>query len=229
MNPLDLLTDFLLAAVNSPWVYLVVFAVVVIDGFFPPVPSESIVVVAAALGVSTGTPDPVAILVLAAVGATLGDTIAYGLGRRIGVTRFRWMGGRRAADAIERAGRGLARRPASLLLVARYIPVGRVAVNMTAGATRLPFRRFWPLAVLAGACWSVYSVLIGIVAGTAFTDQPVLGAMIGVALALCLGLGIDRVVTSAGRRRERIAASVVTARGAAAAPGTGAAARTGAM
>jgi hypothetical protein len=38
MNPLDLLTDFLLAAVNSPWVYLVVFAVVVIDGFFPPVP-----------------------------------------------------------------------------------------------------------------------------------------------------------------------------------------------
>jgi membrane-associated protein len=228
MNPLDLLTDFLLAAVNSPWVYLVVFAVVVIDGFFPPVPSESIVVVAAALGVSTGTADPVAIVVLAAVGAALGDTIAYGLGRRIGATRFSWMRGHRAAAAIDNAGQGLARRPASMLLVARYIPVGRVAVNMTAGATRLPFRRFWPLTGLAGACWSVYSVLIGIVAGNAFTDQPVLGAMIGVVLALCLGLGLDRLVTGFRRRRDRLAVSGVTALGSVAAPDTGVAARTGA-
>jgi membrane-associated protein len=226
MNPLDLLTDFLLTAVSSPWVYLVVFAVVVIDGFFPPVPSESIVVVAAALGVSTGTPDPVAIVLLAAAGAALGDNIAYGLGRRIGVSRFRWMRGRRAAAAIESAGRGLALRPASLLLVARYIPVGRVAVNMTAGATGLPFRRFWPLTVLAGACWSVYSVLIGLVAGTAFTDQPVLGAMIGVALALGLGVVLDRTVTLVGRRRRRSAAPGVTAPASSGAPNTAAAART---
>ena len=48
---MDQLTDFLLATVSSPFVYVVVFAIVVIDGFFPPVPSESIVVVAAAIGV----------------------------------------------------------------------------------------------------------------------------------------------------------------------------------
>ncbi|WP_120339054.1 DedA family protein [Cryobacterium soli] len=199
---MDLLTDFLLAAVSSPWVYLVVFAVVVIDGFFPPVPSESIVVVAAALGVSAGTPNPVVIVVLAAVGAAVGDNIAYWLGRRIGVDRFRWMRGRRTAAALDRAGRGLARRPASLLLVARYIPVGRVAVNMTAGATGLPHRRFWPLTVLAGACWAVYSVLIGVLAGNAFRDQPMLGATIGVVLALCLGVLVDRVAAMIAHRRR---------------------------
>lgn len=202
---MDLLSTFLLSAVNSPWVYLVVFAVVVIDGFFPPVPSESIVVIAAALGVSAGTPNPFVIVALAAVGAAAGDNIAYWLGHRIGVTRFRWMRGRRTAAALERAGRGLALRPASLLLVARYIPVGRVAVNMTAGATGLPHRRFWPLTVLAGACWAVYSVVIGVVAGTVFRDQPLLGAGIGVVLALLLGVVIDRVAAAVGRRRRSAA------------------------
>jgi membrane-associated protein len=198
---MELLNDFLLTAVSSPWVYLVVFAIVVIDGFFPPVPSESIVVVAAAIGVSTGAPNPVVIVVLAAVGAAVGDNIAYGLGRRIGVDRFRWMRRPRAAATIEKARLGIARRPASVLLVARYIPGGRVAVNMTAGAVRFPYRRFWPLTVLAGACWAVYSVLIGVLAGHWVKDQPLVGAAIGVGIALALGVVIDRVTTVAARRR----------------------------
>ncbi|PRY67136.1 membrane protein DedA with SNARE-associated domain [Glaciihabitans tibetensis] len=199
---MELLTDFLLSAVSSPWVYLVVFAIVVIDGFFPPVPSESIVVVAAALGVSAGSPNPIVIVVLAAIGAALGDNIAYWIGSRIGVSRFRWMRGPRAASAIDRAGRGLVVRPASLLLTARYIPVGRTAVNMTAGATEFPHRRFWPLTMLAGACWAVYSVLIGTIAGAWVKDQPLLGAAIGVVLALTLGLVIDRIASAAARRQR---------------------------
>jgi len=203
---MDLISDFLLTAVGSPWVYLVVFAIVVIDGFFPPVPSESIVVVAAAIGVSTGTPNPVVIVILAAIGAALGDNIAYWLGSRIGSTRFRWMRHPRTAAAFARAGRGLASRPASLLLVARYIPVGRVAINMTAGATGFAHRRFWPLTLLGGACWATYSVVIGIVAGHWVKDQPLLGAAIGVGVALILGVVIDRVTTVVARRRERAAA-----------------------
>ena len=86
---MEQISDFLLTAVSSPWAYLVVFAIVVVDGFFPPVPSESIVVVAAAIGVSTGSPNPVVIVLLAAVGAAVGDNVAYWIGRRIDTTRFR--------------------------------------------------------------------------------------------------------------------------------------------
>ena len=89
--------------------------------------------------------------------------------------------------------------------MARYIPVGRVAVNMTAGATGLPHRRFWPLTVLAGACWAAYSVLIGLLAGNAFRDQPMLGATIGVVLALCLGVLVDRIAAVIARRRRAFA------------------------
>ncbi|MGV2904131.1 DedA family protein, partial [Microbacterium sp. AGC62] len=35
-------------AIASPWLYLVLFTVTVIDGFFPPVPSETVLVAAAA-------------------------------------------------------------------------------------------------------------------------------------------------------------------------------------
>lgn len=204
---MDLLSDFLLSAVSSPWVYLVVFLIVVIDGFFPPVPSESIVVVAAAIGVSTGAPNPVVIVILAAIGAALGDNIAYWLGRTLGTERFRWMRHPRAVAAFDWAGRGLERRAASMLLVARYIPIGRIAVNMTAGATRFSYRRFWPLTILAGACWAIYSVLIGVLAGHWVKDQPLLGAAIGIVVALTLGLLIDRVSTVVTRRRDAAAAA----------------------
>jgi membrane-associated protein len=200
---MDPLNDFLLTAVSSPWAYLVVFAVVVIDGFFPPVPSETIVVVAAAVGVSTGSPNPVVIVLVAAVGAAAGDNIAYWLGRRLGAERFRWMRHPRAATAFGRARAGLARRPASVLLVARYIPGGRVAVNMTAGAVRVPYRRFWPLTLIAGSCWAAYSVLVGLLAGHWVAEQPLVGAMTGVVLALVLGVVIDRVAAAAARRRAR--------------------------
>jgi membrane-associated protein len=200
---MDLLNDFLLSAVSSPWAYLVVFSIVVIDGFFPPVPSETIVVVAAAVGVSTGSPNPVVIALLAAVGAAAGDNIAYWLGRRMGAERFRWMRRPRAAAAFGRARAGLARRPASVLLVARYIPGGRVAVNMTAGAVRFPYHRFWPLTLVAGACWAAYSVLIGLLAGRWVEDQPLVGAATGIVLALALGVAIDRVAAAAARRKAR--------------------------
>jgi membrane-associated protein len=200
---MHLLNDFLLTAVSSPWVYLVVFAAVVIDAFFPPVPSETVVVVAAAIGVGSGSPNLLLIVGVAAVGAAVGDNVAYWLGRRIGAERFRWMRHPRAAAAFARARTGLARRPASVLLVARYIPGGRVAVNMTAGAVRFPYRRFWPLTLLAGACWAAYSVLVGLLAGHRVEEQPLVGAATGVVLALVLGVVIDRVAAAAARRRAR--------------------------
>ncbi|MCP2031513.1 membrane protein DedA with SNARE-associated domain [Okibacterium sp. HSC-33S16] len=198
---MEFLSDALLATVTSPWVYAVLFAVVVIDGFFPPVPSEALVVAAAAIGVSTGTPHPAVVILLAALGAALGDNIAYLLGRRIGTDRFRWMRHPRMVRAFDRAASGIRRRPAALLITARYIPIGRIAVNMTAGATRFPHRRFWPLTLLAGASWAGYSVGIGLLAGHWVRDRPLLGAAIGIVLAVTLGFAIDRVTSAISRRR----------------------------
>ncbi len=196
----DLLNDLILQAVASPWLLVVLFVVTVVDGFFPPVPSETVLVAAAAVSVSDGGTGLLALGLVAALGATVGDNIAFLLGRRIGVSRWGWMRRPRVAAALAHAERALDERGAALILGARYIPVGRVAVNMSAGAFGYPWRRFLPLSVLAGLGWSALSLGIGLLAGKWVEDQPLVGALIGVAVAVTLGVVIDRC-TAVRRRR----------------------------
>lgn len=170
---MEFLTDVILSLVQSPWVYAAIFAVCVIDGFFPPIPSETIVIAAAAAGAATGDSAMlVGSVVAAAAGAIVGDNLAFMIGRRLGLDRGRWMRRDSARRAIEWAREGLARRATVLILTARYIPVGRVAVNVTAGATGLPHRSFVRLSALGGLSWAVYSVAIGLFAGSWPVGQP---------------------------------------------------------
>lgn len=189
--------------VASPWLLLVLFAVTIIDGFFPPVPSETVLVAAAAVAASTG--DHASLLLLgavAALGAAIGDNIAFAIGRSVGITRFAWMRRPRVRAAFDYAQHALETRSASLILGARYIPIGRVAVNMSAGALGFPWRRFVPLSIVAGIGWSALSLVIGLFAGTWIRHQPLVSAAIGVVVALALGIVIDRVAAARRRRRS---------------------------
>ncbi len=187
-------------AIASPWLYLLLFAVTVIDGFFPPVPSETVLVAAAAVAASTGGGNLLLLGTVAAIGAAIGDNLAFLIGRAIGTTRFAWMRRPRVAAAFTYAQQALDRRSATLLLGARYIPVGRVAVNMSAGALGFPWRRFLPLSMIAGISWSLFSIAIGLLAGAWLKDQPLLSAGLGIVIALVVGLVIDRI-TAVRRRR----------------------------
>jgi membrane protein DedA with SNARE-associated domain len=201
----DVINELILQTVASPWLYAVLLAVTVIDGFFPPVPSETVLVAAAAVLTSTG--DLWALIplgLIAALGAAIGDNIAFGLGRRLGTTRWAWMRRPRVASAFAHAERALEQRSAALILGARYIPVGRVAVNMSAGALGFPWRRFLPLSVVAGTSWSALSLTIGLLAGSWVKEQPLVSAGIGIVVALVIGLIVDRV-TAARRRRAPVA------------------------
>ena len=198
---MDILNELIMQAIASPWLYLVLLAVTIIDGFFPPVPSETVLVAAAAVATSTGEGNLLLLGVVAAVGAAIGDNIAFWIGRRIGTERFAWMRRPRVAAAFAHAQRALDRRSATLILGARYIPVGRVAVNMTAGGLGFPWRRFLPLSLVAGLSWSAFSLVIGLLAGAWIKDQPLLSAGLGIVVALVSGVVIDRIA-AARRRRE---------------------------
>lgn len=190
-------------AIASPWLYAVLFAVTIIDGFFPPIPSETVLVAAAAVAASTGDGNLLLLGAVAAVGAVIGDNLAFVIGRRLGTTRFAWMRRPRVAATFAYAQQALDRRSATLILGARYIPVGRVAVNMSAGALGFPWRRFLPLSIIAGTSWSIFSLAIGLLAGAWIKDQPLLSAGLGIAVALIIGVLIDRI---AAVRRRRTAA-----------------------
>lgn len=188
------INDFILAAAGQPWVLLVVLACCLIDGFFPPIPSESVVVGLAAVAATADVPNPWLLMAVAGLGAFSGDNIAYFIGRRVGTRRWHWMRGPRMQGAFRWAGDELRKRPASLILVARFIPIGRVAVNLTAGVTHYLRLRFVGLTALSATLWASYSVAIGLFFGQWFENNHLLGAAIAIAFAVGLGIGVDLII-----------------------------------
>jgi len=189
------INEFILAAAGQPWVLVLVFACCVIDGFFPPIPSESVVVGLAAVAATADIPNPLLLIATAGAGAFVGDNIAYLIGRGTGTRRWAWMRGPRMQAAFHWAGKELRKRPASLILVARFVPIGRVAVNLTAGATGYPRTKFVGLTVLSAAVWAVYSVAIGLFFGQWFEDNHLLGASIAIVCAILLGILVDVAIS----------------------------------
>lgn len=202
---MDAINEFVTAQAGALWVYPVLFALCAIDGFFPPLPSESVLMTLASLSGSTGRPFLSVLIVVAALGAIVGDNIAYEIGRRVGADRFAWMRKPKAREALTRARHGLDKRGVVIILTARYIPIGRVAVNMTAGATHYPRRKFVPLTVVAGVTWALYGALMGRFVGDFFDDQPLIGAGVSIVVALILGVLLDRVMRRFHAVREAAA------------------------
>ncbi len=198
----------------GPWVLLALLALCLVDGFFPPVPSESLVIALSAAVVATGGPPLWAVWLTAAVGAVLGDHVAFAIGRRVGRAGLARRSGDRWVAAFDRAERLLAQRGAVVLVTARHVPVGRVAVTMSAGASSLPWRRFTGITLVSGALWAGYGVAIGALTGYWLGDRPLLAVALGIALALVVGLLVD-----AGLRRHRQRAEAARSQGATG-PGT---------
>jgi membrane-associated protein len=198
------LEEWILALAASPLVYLAMYLFATVDGFFPPVPSESVVIALAAVAMSTGAPNLWFILAVAAAGAWTGDQIAYSIGRHVHVRSSWLMRGKRAQQTLDWAEHTLAHRGASFIIGARYIPIGRVAVNMTAGAVAFPRGRFMGLTGIAAVSWAVYSTAIGIGAGAWLHDRPVVAVAVGVVSGALIGLGVDAVLSRVqGRPRAR--------------------------
>lgn len=189
-----MLEEWILALAGSGWVYLGVLAFSAIDGIFPPVPSESVVIGLAAISMVEGAPNLWLLALVAAVGAFIGDQVAYLIGSKVDVYRLRLFRGQQGARALAWAEHALAHRGSSFILAARYIPIGRVAVNMSAGALGYPRGRFMGLSALACVTWAVYGVAIGVGAGAWLHDHPVVAVVAGVCVGAVVGLLIDRVL-----------------------------------
>ncbi|HEX7590034.1 MAG TPA: DedA family protein [Demequinaceae bacterium] len=192
------LQDQILSLTSSVWIYPSVWAVTVIDGVFPPIPSESIVIAAATTWQQRGVPNVFALWLAAAFGAWCGDQIAYAIGMTIPVRKVPGMRGPRGIAALDWAERALGHRGTSFIIAARFIPVGRVAVNLTAGALRFPRRRFMGIDAVAAAIWATYSIGLGVFAGSLLHDNLLASIGIGVVGGVMLGYLVDLILSKIG-------------------------------
>lgn len=178
---------------SSPWLYAALLGIAALDGFFPVVPAETLVVTAGVFA-AQGGPDLVGVIAAATVGACVGDHVSYLLGRGAGAGRLsRLRPGSRRRSAFDAASRALAERGVLALIVARYVPGGRTAVTLTMGAVRYPLRSFSFFAVVAAAAWGLYSALVGFVGGAAFEEKPLAGVLLGIGLALAVTVVVEAV------------------------------------
>lgn len=195
--------DELLAQVSAgPWALPLLGLFVLGDAFLVVVPGEAAVTAAGALAVSTGSPPLAAVIGVAAVAAFTGDACCYLVGRRVGLERWGWMRRPRVSALFAWAAARLERRSATIMFTARFIPFARIAVTLTAGASRIPAPRFLGVCALAALAWAAYQALIGAVVAALVPGGPVVAVIVSVVLAVGLGLGLDAVLArrSAGRR-----------------------------
>lgn len=188
---------------SSWWIYLALWGFAALDGFFPAIPSETLVVTAGVFA-ATGEPKLWAVIVVAAVGAFVGDHVSYALGRGAGGRLLDRLqpGTKRYAMSLW-AQRALAERGGLVLIVARYIPGGRTAVTLTMGSVRYPLRQFSFFAGLAAVSWGVYCALVGYIGGKAFEDNPLKGVVLGIGLALLVTLIVEVVRHQLRKRHPR--------------------------
>ncbi len=191
---------WVLGMADSPWLLVAVLVLATIDGFFPPVPSESIVIGVAVLAMTGDGPSLWLLVLVAAVGAFTGDLIAYTIGTKVPIDRLRIFQGKRGKASLAWARRALAQRGTVLILSARFVPIGRVAVNMTAGAVHFPRPRFILIAAIAALVWGGYSTLLGIGAGVFLHDHPLVAIAVGVAGGVVIGFVVDAALQWVHRR-----------------------------
>ena len=162
--------------IDSPLSYLIAVLLPALDAIFPVLPSETAVI---ALGVSTaGSEDPRIVLLVAAaaVGAFLGDNLAYLIGRRFGpAAERRFFSNPKGKATREWAQRSLARFGIQLIIICRFIPGARTAVTLTCGLTGYPRKRFVAGTAVAAVIWATYAFFIGRLGGKAFEDRPWIG------------------------------------------------------
>lgn len=204
---IEAINSFIELHAGSAWLIPALFLFFAVDGVVPPLPSEGVLIGLAAVGASTGTPHWLALFVAAAAGAWVGDNLAYLLGRHASLDRLleRTAAGRRA---LTWARGHFERRGAVIIVVGRWVPVGRAAVNLTAGATGYSQRRFAGFSLLSGMTWAAWSVGIGTLAGHWVQDNPLLAALIGVGVALLVAVLIERLTRLLPRRPAPEAADV---------------------
>jgi membrane-associated protein len=190
----DSLTGWLEDIAASPWFYLVIYVIALLDSVVPVVPSETTVIIG---GVSAGLDPPEKrlglVILCGALGAFTGDNVAYLVGRRAGP----WIE-RRAGEKTQKrllwANHQLAKRGGMLLITARFIPGGRTAVTITSGITGQPWRRFAFFIAIAATIWATYAALLGYIGGRSFEDNHTLAflAAFGAAISITLLIELGR-------------------------------------
>ena len=188
---------------SSPWFYVIIYVIAVLDSVLPIVPSETLVIIG---GVSAGLGDLSIVLVIlaAGLGAFTGDNMSYLIGRRASVTvtrRYeRTEKGKKRLDTVIHQ---IHERGGLLLITARFIPGGRTILTLSCGITRQDRKWYATWIGIAATVWALYASLLGFIGGKTFEENHTLAFIVAFATAVSVTVVIEVVRAGIKRLRRR--------------------------
>ncbi|MDR1416013.1 MAG: DedA family protein [Prevotellaceae bacterium] len=160
-------------AIDVTHIYLLVFALMVVESSFIPFPSEVVIPPAAMIAATPGSNLHVAAIVLfGTLGAMVGAYINYYLGKLLGRPIIHKLADTRFAHAclidrakIEKSETYFVKHGKSSTFVGRFIPGIRQLISIPAGISKMRLGAFSLYTFLGAAMWNVILATIGYICG----------------------------------------------------------------
>jgi membrane protein DedA with SNARE-associated domain len=184
-------------------VYLTVLGVVGVESFGIPLPGEIVLVSATLMATRPELAvSAIWVAVAALIGAVVGDSIGFAVGRRYGITLLQAAGRRFprhfGPSHLALAERAFARWGVLTVIVGRFIAILRIFAGPLAGALRMPYRKFMPANLIGGVLWTfgttaaVYA--LGLAAETWLKRFSWAGLIVAVIVGLTVGFLVKKRV-----------------------------------
>lgn len=204
---LDQITELARDAVTAAG-YPGIFAAMVAENVFPPIPSE-VVLPLAGFEVDAGDLNFVLVVLAATLGSLAGALILYAIGLYGGrPLTLRWGKVLRVtAGDLDRAEQWFDRWGDWVVLVARVIPIARSLVSIPAGMMRMGLVRFIALTTAGSLVWNIVLVYAGKQLGANWEDVTAAVERFGLPLRIAVVLGLLAGVWWLWRRRRAAAAA----------------------
>lgn len=156
------------------WGYIIIFVSAIAEtlpiiGTF--IPGHTIIILGGLLA-KLGVFKLEAVLVAAAIGAVIGDLLAYYIGRKFGYDfiirygKYFFLNEEKYQKTKDLA----SEHTGKALIIGRFSPFTRALAAFLAGIYKIKFFKFVFYSIIGGVSWSIFSVFLGYIIGQGFED-----------------------------------------------------------
>ncbi len=190
---------------HAGWAFAVMFVTAFGESFVflsLAFPGTSLLVASGAL-MATGALPYFPVLSGAILGATLGDTVSYWIGRRFGPALSRVWPISRNPELLPSGIRFFDRYGGLSVFLGRFFGPVRAVIPLAAGVMQMPSARFWVANVVSAVIWAPMLVLVG--GGVGRLGERLLGTtnLVVLVLAAVTLFGVGGVIWALMRPRPR--------------------------
>ena len=191
--------EALLESIPPIAIYLTVGIVIGLESLGIPLPGEIVLVSAALLASREGLGiSPLWVGVAATIGAIIGDTVGYPIGRRFGMTLFEKLGRRFpkhfGTGHVALAKQLFARWGVWAVFFGRFIALLRILAGPLAGALHMRYRYFLAANATGAVCWAGGTTAVVYFLGLAAEKWLSRFSWVALVLAVVLGFAMTKLL-----------------------------------